>query len=156
MFDEYNFDGTEVSLQQHQANLSRLVEIQDELRTLVQARDRLLRDLTILKATLETHRQAGSVIRLRAMQILNRLSKQVEEGTQENQLLDSDDERLIHELDASRAQLEKDVDLTERRLKIAQFEADTLAGMLDDLEDQVAQIAADLDGEEGISLNERN
>jgi hypothetical protein len=90
------------------------------------------------------------------MQILNRLAKQVEEGAAENQLLSSDDERLINELDASRVQLERDVDLTERRLKIAQFEADSLAELLEDLEDQVAEIAADLDGEEGSFLNERH
>ncbi|MBI3948931.1 MAG: hypothetical protein HY314_00530 [Acidobacteria bacterium] len=156
MFDEFNFDSTQGKLQQHRANLARLAEIQDELKMLVQARDRLLRDLTTLKATLETHRQAGSVIRLRAMQILNRLAKQVEEGISESQLLSSDDERLINELDASRIQLEHDVDLTERRLKIAQFEADSLAQMLEDLEDQVAEIAADLDGEEDNFLNERH
>lgn len=156
MFDEFNFDATEEKWQQHRANLARLGQIQDELRMLVQARDRLLKDLTTLKATLETHRQSGAVIRLRAMQILNRLAKQAEEGISEGQLLSADDEKLINELDASRIQLEHDVDLTERRLKIAQFEADSLAEMLEDLEDQVAEIAADLDGEEDGFLNERH
>lgn len=156
MFDDFNFDSTEEHLQQYRANLTRLAEIQDELKTLVQARDRLLKELTTLKATLEAHRMAGSAIRLRAMQILSRLAKQAEEGLADEQLLTSDDEKLINDLDASRLQLEHDVDETERRLKIAQFEADSLAEMLEDLEDQVAQIAADLDtGEDGF-LNERH
>jgi chromosome segregation ATPase len=156
MFDDFDFDATQGRLQEHRVNLARLAEIQDELRTLINARDRLLKDLTSLKATLEAHRQAGSAIRLRAMQILTRLAKQVDEGVNENQGLSSDDERLISDLDASRIQLEHDVDLTERRLKIAHFEADSLAEMLEDLEDQVAEIAADLDREKDSYLNERN
>jgi len=156
MFDEFDFDSTETKSQQHRVHLARLAEIQDELKTLVHARDRLLKELATLKATLESHRQAGSVIRLRAMQILNRLAKQLEEGSGESQLPSTDDEKLINDLDASRLQLERDVDLTERRLKIAQFEADSLADLLEDLEDQVAEIAADLDGGEDSFFNERN
>jgi len=156
MIDEYNFDLSEGSIQQRQANLARLAEIQDQLKMLVQARDRLLRELATLKATVESHRQAGSVIRLRAMQILDRLAKQAEAGVSENQLVTTDDERLLNELDASRIQLEKDVNVTERRLKIAQFEADSLAELLEDLEDQVAEIAAELEGGENSFLNERH
>lgn len=156
MIDEYNFDLSEGSIQQHRANLARLAEIQDELKMLVYARDRLLRELTTLKATLESHRQASSVIRLRAMQILDRLAKRAEAGVSENQLVTTDDERLLNELDASRIQLEKDVNATERRLKIAQFEADSLAELLEDLEDQVAEIAAELEGGENSFLNERH
>jgi hypothetical protein len=48
------------------------------------------------------------------------------------------------------------VNLTELRLKIAQFEADSLAELLEDLEDQVAEIAADLEGGENSFLNERH
>ncbi len=160
MFDEFSLNPTEKRTQQYRANLERLAEIQDDLRLLIQARDRLLKDLTTLKATLETHRQTGSAIRGRAMEILDRLAKQVETGQGESQgeslWLSSDDERLIQDLEASRVQLEQDVNHTERRLKIAQFEADSLAEMLEDLEDQVAEIASDLDDEEDDFLNERH
>ena len=135
---------------------SRVVEIQDELKMLVQARDRLLKDLTKLKVTLESHRKAGSTIRHRALQILDRLAGQIDQERPQPQSVDSDDKQLIQDLDASRAQLEHDVSLTERRLKLAQFEADSLAEMLEELEDQVAEIASDLDGDEDGVLNERH
>lgn len=156
MIDEHNFDLSESRFQQRQANLARLAEIRNELKILVQARNRLLRELATLKATLESHRQAGAAIRLRAMQILARLTKRAEAGISESQLVTSDDERLLNELEASRIQLEKDVQMTERRLKIAQFEADSLAELLEELEDQVAEIAAELEGGENRFPNERN
>lgn len=156
MFDEFRQNPTESGYQQHQANLARLAEIQDELKVLVQARNRLLNDLATLKSILETHRQAGATIKSQAMSILNRLAKQVEEGNPEHQTVSPDDERLLRELEAARLQLERDVDVTERKLKIAQFEADSLAQILEELELQVAEIASDLSGDEDFALHERH
>lgn len=156
MFDEFRQNPAESGYQQHQANLARLAEIQDELKLLVQARNRLLNDLATLKSILETHRQAGATIKSRAMSILNRLAKQVEEGNPEHQTVSPDDERLLRELEAARLQLEREVDVTERKLKIAQFEADSLAQILEELELQVAEIASDLSGDEDFAPHERH
>ncbi|MCS6803796.1 MAG: hypothetical protein RMM98_17450 [Acidobacteriota bacterium] len=156
MFDEFRQNPTESRSQHHQANLARLAEIQAQLKLLVQVRERLLKDLTNLKSKLETHRQAGAAIKSRAMAILNRLAQQVEEGNPAHQTLSPEDEQLLRELEASREQLERDVDVTERKLKIAQFEADTLAQILEELELQVAEIASDLNDDEDFAPHERH
>jgi uncharacterized coiled-coil DUF342 family protein len=145
MFSNNDFDPTEPDDQSCRVQLVRLAEIQEDLKTLAQARDRIIRELTNLRATLEAHRQAGHIIHTQAIDLLHRLITQAEEGMGVERPLTFKEAALIQNLEASRLQLTQDVEMTEQRLRVAQFEANSWTQMLEELRNRVAEMAADLD-----------
>lgn len=153
MFDD--FETKEDRFEWHRTSLARLAEIEDEFMMLIQARDRLLKELTSLKETLESHRRQGALLNLRAAELLDRLARRADKA-EDNDVLIPEERELINKLNASRRQLERDVLATERQLKIAQFEAKSLTELLEELEDQVAELAVDLEIEKDNAFHERN
>ena len=157
MFDELDFYAAHSWREDRLAKLERLAQIREELIELVKVRDRLVKELTNMKAKLEHHRRVSADLRSRATRLLERLvEKSQREGAAE-QPFSIEDERMLEEIDASRIQLEQEVEETDRRLRIAQFEADSLAMTLEDLEDQVAELAAELgEDDENDYLTQRH
>jgi len=144
MFDELDFYAAHSWREDRLAKLQRLAQIRDELMELVKVRDRLVKELTSMKTKLEHHRRASAELRSRATQLLERLVEKSQREGAADQPFSAEDERMLEEIDASRIQLEREVEETDRRLRIAQFEADSLAMTLEDLEDQVEELAAEL------------
>jgi chromosome segregation ATPase len=157
MFEEFDTYSGHTWQEDRLAKLERLAEIRDDLQDLVKARDRLVKELTRMREKLEDHRRSSTELRTRATQLLGRLIERAENEDTDAQTLSPEDERTLEEIDVSRRQLEREVEETDRRLRIAQFEADTLAASLEDLEEQVAELAEDLNIQEGDDyLTERH
>jgi len=125
------------------SKLERLAEIEDKLEELMSARHRLLGKLGQMRNELEGHRRDSVEVRMRAMELLNQVSRRIEQSPEAS--LSRDEERLLYELDARRQQLEKEVSELERKLKVATFEAESLDATLDELKDLAATLEAELD-----------
>jgi chromosome segregation ATPase len=148
MFDDLDLYAGQSRREDRLAKLERLTQIRNELMELIQVRDRLVNELTTMKTRLQEHRHASTELRSRATELLERLIEKYQREGMTDQSLSVEDEQMLEEIDVSRIQLEHEVDDTDRRLRIAQFEADSLAMTLEDLELQVEQLAADLNSED--------
>jgi predicted nucleic acid-binding Zn-ribbon protein len=128
------------------SKLERLAEIETELDQLVEVRDRLMEQLSRMRGDLEGHRRESLEVRMRALDLFNRIARRIEETS--DSAITPEEEKLLYQLDAWRQRLEVEVANLERKLKVAMFEAESLETTLNELREAAANIAAELDDEE--------
>jgi hypothetical protein len=145
MFNNFFYTATKKN-EDRFSKLERLAEIETELDQLVEVRDRLLEQLGRMRGDLEGHRRESLEVRMRALDLFNRIARRVEETS--DSTINPEEEKLLYQLDAWRQRLEGEVGKLERKLKVAMFEAESLEATLDELREQAADIAAELDDEE--------
>jgi chromosome segregation ATPase len=145
MFNNFFYTATNKN-EDRFSKLERLAEIETELDHLVEVRDRLLEQLGRMRGELEGHRRESLEVRMRALDLFNRLARRAEESPDGS--INPEDENLLHQLDSWRQRLEGEVAKMERKLKVAMFEAESLESTLNELRDQAASLAAELDDDD--------
>jgi chromosome segregation ATPase len=142
MFNTNLFVTSPAELEDRLAKWQRLLELRDELEQLRLAREGLLRRLHQMRRTLDGQRRESAEIRARTRELIARIIRRLKESP--GSTLTPEEEQQIAALDAWRQRLENEIADMEQQLKVAAFEAESLEASLNEVQQQVDQLAAEM------------
>jgi uncharacterized coiled-coil DUF342 family protein len=148
MFSNNLFSTSSADLEDRLSKWQRLLDLRDELEQLRLAREGLLRRLHQMRQTLDGHRRESGELRARTRDLISRIRRRLKEFP--GSTLTPEEEREIAALDAWRQRLENEILEMEQKLKVAAFEAESLEASLNDVQQEVDQLAAEI-GEDARS-----